>query len=152
MKPESASGDRVVLVIGGGLAHREAVNDPLLAEIAHLAASPGAEFGEDLGDENGLVRVLLSPLLVMAMAVGFPPTATVPASVPFLVSMMETVPSVWLATYRKFPVGKAHSPGVRCPRGSTPRGRRGEGSRTLKVVAWITVTVPRPAFAGRPTR
>ena len=41
---------------------------------------------------------LLSPSLVMAMAVGFPPTGAVPTTLRLPVSMMDTVPSVWLAT------------------------------------------------------
>ena len=47
-----------------GIAHREGVDDPALPEIAHLTTNVegvdevGVEFGEDLGDEDGFVRVV----------------------------------------------------------------------------------------------
>ena len=84
-KPESASGLRVILVIGGlALPAGKAWTTPCFPR---SRASPlpskvrvvevGVEFGEDLGDEDRSSDVA-GALSVIAMAVGLPPTCTAP--------------------------------------------------------------------------
>ena len=90
-----------------GIARREGLNDPLFPEIARLTIAVesgvfevGVQFGEDLGDKDR-VSMLPGPLSVIAIAVGLPPTCTAPSRIGLsglLVTRMDTVPSVWLAT------------------------------------------------------
>ena len=100
LKPESAIGARVILVIVGlAFPAGKAWTTPCFPR---SRASPGP-----LSISSAKIWVTktvssatpaASPSFVIAMAVGLPPTFTFPTTVREPVLMMDTVPSVWLAT------------------------------------------------------
>src|SRR5262249_7833331 len=106
VKPESARGFRVILVIGGlGLAAGDGWAAPCFPRSRALPLASklgslkmGFSLGEISGAENRVSEMLPVPLSVIARVSGLPPTCTAPATVREAVSMIETVPSVWLAT------------------------------------------------------
>src|SRR5215831_7660017 len=106
LKPESGIGARVILVIGGlelpaGKAWRtprfpRSRASPLPSKVGSLKS------GLSSAKMSVTKTVLLPvPVSVIAIAVGLPPTCTVPSRTGLsglLVTTMETVPAVWLAT------------------------------------------------------
>jgi hypothetical protein len=62
-----------------GITSREGVDDPAFAKIAHLTTKAeginevGVEFGEDLGDEDGFVRVVRVTIISDRNGGGIPP-------------------------------------------------------------------------------
>jgi hypothetical protein len=102
VKPEFASGDRLIVVIVGFGAVKGPVKDLTTPRLPRSRPSPGP--GGGISSAKNCVTNTVSslssasPSLVTAIAIGFPPTVTVFTIVRVVVSMMETVPAVWLAT------------------------------------------------------
>src|SRR5262245_39799422 len=93
LKPESVSGERIVLVMVAGSLTGKDLTTPCLPRSRISPPPPGRNSAKNWVTKTRSSASFL-PLLVTAMAVGLPPTVTVPVTVRFLVSMIETVPSV----------------------------------------------------------
>src|SRR5262245_50459812 len=109
VKPESASGLRMILVIGGlELPAGKAWTTPCFPR-SRASPLPSNMGSLKSGFSSAKIWVtktvssasLLSPLFVIARAVGLRPTCTAPTGIGLSglpVKKMETVPSVWFAT------------------------------------------------------
>src|SRR5512132_879695 len=110
-KPESGSGESVILVIGGlALPAGKAWTTPRLPR-SRASPLPSKMGSVNVGFSSAKIWVtktvssamLPVPLAVIAMAVGFPPTCTAPfgiglSGLPLGITMIDTVPAVWFAT------------------------------------------------------
>src|SRR5262249_9488457 len=109
LKPESGIGARVILVIGGlelpaGKAWRtprfpRSRASPLPSKVGSLKS--GLSSAKMSVTKTMSSEMFPVPLSEIAIAVGLPPTCTIPSRVGLsglLVTTMDTVPAVWLAT------------------------------------------------------
>ena len=99
LKPESAIGARVILLISGlALPAGKAWTTPCFPRSRASPGPPRMSSAKIWVTKTVSSASSASPSFVIARAVGLRPTFTLPTTVREAVLMMDTVPSVWLAT------------------------------------------------------